>query len=139
MAATPDMIAELRRKIAEPTEVTYTDVALAALIERYPLMDKQGQESLITSGLDSIANPDWIPTYDLNSAAADVWLEKAASLSTNYDFSDIGSSYTLNQLHTNALKMHRYFRSRRSRKTSIPQPVSPSSNRVEDLDSDRTN
>ena len=100
--ATAAQIAELRRMCAEPTTATYSDVTLAAYIERYPLTDARGQESY---------------TYDLHAAAADVWNEKAAALAHLYDFSADGGSYTRSQRVAQAQAQARYHLARRNLNT----------------------
>ena len=77
MTATAGMIAELRRLTAEPTTAVYTDDALKAKIEAYPLMDANHNEP------DAVS---WLPTYDLAAAASDVWMEKAAGLAGSLIF-----------------------------------------------------
>ena len=83
MTATAAQVTLMRRMIAEPTVTTYSDSDIRGYIERYPLMDGLGNvpyvESETTPGTLEI-NADWIATYDLNAAAADIWAEKAAAL-----------------------------------------------------------
>lgn len=55
---------------------------------------------------------NWVPTYDLNAAAADLWEERAAELSDKFDFSADGGNFSRNQAHGNALKQASLFRSR---------------------------
>jgi hypothetical protein len=43
MAATAAQVARLRRMTAEPTDETYTDDALAGIIESHPLIDERGE------------------------------------------------------------------------------------------------
>jgi len=118
MAATESQVAELRRKVVEPTTDTYGDSVLAEYIEKYPLIDADGN-------LPDEA--DWTARYDLNAAAADVWDEKASALSANYDFQADGGSYQRSQAYDQAMKQARYYRSRRSARTSqmIPTPKNP--------------
>ncbi len=61
-------VASLRRMVAEPGTATYTDAILRDIIARYPFQDATGRGPVDTG---------WIPRYDLNAAAADVWDEKA--------------------------------------------------------------
>jgi len=104
MAASTTDIALLRRRAAEPTEATYTDEELAAVIERFPLVDDDEYE------------PDdsgWNPTYDLSAAAAEVWAEKAMALD-GYDFDADGGSYKRSQTFEQAMKKARYWGKRRA-------------------------
>lgn len=92
MTATASMIAQLRRWTHEPQEPpsgTYTDEALAALIEAYPLVDERGVAPYAydtsTDPPTQVATVGWYPTYDLHRAAAVVWDEKAADLALTVD------------------------------------------------------
>jgi len=77
MSATTEMIAEVRRMVAEPTTAVYSDAVLSAYIERYPLHDADGLTEDDTG---------WTAVYDLNAAAAGIWLEKSTAVSgENFD------------------------------------------------------
>jgi hypothetical protein len=121
MTATAAQIAQLRRMVAEPTSATYSDLALTAYIETYPLLDERGQApytwDTATSPPTQDANDDWVPTYDLHAAAADVWEEKAGAETTSFDFGADGASYNRSQRYTQMMAQARYHRSRRSPKT----------------------
>lgn len=145
MAATADQIARLRRMVAEPTEDTYSDEALADAIERYPLEDARGEgpwvESTTTPGTLE-ANPDWSPTYDLQQAAADVWEEKAAPYAASFDFSDAGQSFSRSQVYQFMMGRARYHRSRRAPRTITlrPEPLAQGTEQYADgYDSDLHN
>jgi len=120
MSATAAQIAELRRMVAEPLTTTYSDLLLQGFIERYPLMDELRQEpytwTMVDGAYTTLANTLWIPTYDLNAAAADVWQEKLAALSNQTDFSADGGNFSLSQKFEHAEKMVKHYRSRRSAK-----------------------
>ena len=117
MAATAAQVAELRRMIAEPTTTTYTDDTLAGYIERYPLIDEQGEKPYTLSSASppaQVVNTDWIPTYDLHAAAADVWTEKAAGVACKFDFDGKSAS----QLHAQYMGMVRFHAARRTPKSA---------------------
>lgn len=104
--ATPTaaMIAEVRRKVAEPTTTTYSDALLTSIIEVYPLPDANGLE------------PDdtlWAGAWDLNRAAADVWDEKAATVAADFDFAADGGDYKRSQLYTQYVQSARRYRAMR--------------------------
>lgn len=82
--ASPEQIAELRRKISEPDESTYTDEMLGGLIDA-------------ASG-------------NINGVAADIWEEKASTYAELVDYSEAGSSRKNGQLYKNALEMAAYYR-----------------------------
>lgn len=109
MAATAAQIAQVRRMVAEPTTTTYSDFQIAAFIERYPILDANGEHPLSWNmAVDpptQSANSRWVPSYNLNVAAADIWEEKAAAVAAQFDFSADRSSFTQSQLIKNALSM----------------------------------
>jgi hypothetical protein len=109
-------IAKLRRMVAEPTTTTYSDAAISAYIDKYPLLDEQGEEPSTLSGSTPPVrevNPNWIPTYDLNAAAADIWQEKAAAISQLYDFNADGGNYHRSQAYEQYMANARYYAARR--------------------------
>jgi hypothetical protein len=99
MAATADQVSRLRRMCAEPDITTYMDSDLAAVIESHPLIDSEGRDP--THG-------EWVATYDLHAAAADVWQEKAANVAAAFDFGADGGDYKRSQMQEQALKQARY-------------------------------
>lgn len=104
-------IARLRRMVAEPGTATYTDSLLVTTISRYPLPDVAGEWPLLTSGS---ANTDWTATYDLASAAADIWQEKATGVVGNYNFTADGATFNKEQVYNHYVGQARTWRSRRS-------------------------
>lgn len=88
MAATAAQIAELRRMVNEPTSDTYDDATLTIYIERYPLIDADGNEP---------TEDDWTATYNLYAAAADICMEKAATAAAKFDFAADGAQFNLSQ------------------------------------------
>jgi len=107
--------------VAEPTTDTYSDAALAGYIEAYPLLDERGQAPYTwdtsTTPPTQTANTSWIPTYDLQAAAADIWEEKAGAYATKVDFNADGAAVSLSQQYNQAMARARYHRSRRSPKS----------------------
>lgn len=118
MTATAAQILQLRRMVAEPTTTTYSDATLTTYIEAYPLLDERGEVpytwDTATSPPTQDENEDWVPTYDLHAAAADVWEEKAAAEATAFDFGADGATYNRSQRHAQMMAQVRYHRSRRS-------------------------
>lgn len=113
--------------IAEPTEDTYSDVLLVNAIERQALRDGRGQNPTLwdttTTPPSTTANPYWVPTYDLNAAACEIWLEKAAALANRIDLLADGSRYSSSQLYEHAQRQARFYQSRRAKKS---QAITPS-------------
>ena len=117
MAATAAMVAELRRMIDEPESAIYDDDALETYIERYPTLDALGTEPL---EVDYDTEPptlseraDWIPTYDLHAAAADLWLEKSATVAEDYSFTADGSTLNRGDVQKQYKEQSRIHRARR--------------------------
>jgi len=104
MTPSADNISQLRRMINEPTDSPYTDVILTTYVEAYPLLDSEGRET---------GDTDWVESYDLNAAAADIWSEKASLVLMYYDFSADGGKYTQSQLYVMAMDKARYHQARR--------------------------
>jgi hypothetical protein len=108
--ATADLT-RLRRMINESGTATYTDATLVTIIACYPVPDAAGEYPLLYSGS---ANTAWVATYDLASAAADVWDEKAAALATGaYDFTADGATFHRSQISAGARAQANVWRSRR--------------------------
>ena len=122
---TAAQIAQIRRMVNEPTDTTYSDVALITTIEKYPLVDIMGQPPYIrstTAPFTLIANTWWDPNYDLNAAAADIWDEKAGALAASFDFSADSSTFNRSQAYEHATQRARLYRSRRSLTTTTMRP-----------------
>ena len=118
MGATAEQIAQVRRMVAEPTEATYSDALLTSMIEAAAINDARGLEPFTLNFCavppTPVATVGWIPTYDLNAVAADIWEEKAAAVACNTDFSADGGSYSQSQRNAQYLKMAAKYRSRRA-------------------------
>ena len=118
MSATAAQIARMRRMVNESDSTTYDDDALTEYIERYPLIDERGEEpytwDTATQPPTQDDNDDWIATYDLHAAAADVWEEKAAGVAGDFSFSADGGSYSREQVYQQFMGQCRYHRGRRA-------------------------
>jgi hypothetical protein len=121
MAPTAAQLAQVRRMVAEPiTSTIYFDPDITAYIVKYPLLDERGEEPYAFDGATppaQVANASWIPTYDLNAAAADIWEEKAAGVATGVNFSADGGNYQMSNQYEQFMKMARHFRARRAVKS----------------------
>lgn len=119
MAATAEQKAQVQRMCAlSVSDTTYTDTVIGGYVERYPLLDAQGQSPWVWDHSvippKKAVNSGWIPTYDLHAAAADIWEEKAAQLAAAFDFSADGANFSRSQAYEQSMKQVRYHRSRRS-------------------------
>jgi len=126
-------IAEVRRMTAEPTTATYSDALITTFIERYPHMDEQGEEPYSLSSDTPPTqddNDNWIATYDLHAAAADMWEEKAAAVAHKVDFAADGGNFKASNQYEQYMKQARNHRSRRMPSTTrlhkFPDEVDPS-------------
>lgn len=98
MAASETDVARLRKLIAEPTTDNYSDEDLETVIERYPIDDSEGNEP---------TDSDWVASYDLFLSASEVWVEKAATLTSAgaYDFTADDGSFKRSQMYDQYIKM----------------------------------
>lgn len=124
MTATTSQINRLRRMTAEPTEETYTTEDLATVIESHPMVDQYGRQP------DHVS---WEATYDLNRAAAEIWEEKASSLTGQYDFSADGGSYSRSQSYEQANREYKKYWQRRQ-----PKPTRQRREEIDDHDDYQT-
>jgi hypothetical protein len=85
-------------------------------------MDEYGETPTDDDGYENTA---WTATYDLHSAAADVWEDKAGAVAHRMDFSADGGSFSVSQQYEQYMKQARYHRSRRlpstARAVAYPQ------------------
>ena len=114
--AAADLV-RVRRMIAESGTATYTDAILVTTIAEYPVLDVAGETPRLTSGS---VNTDWTATYDLASAAADIWTEKAAAVSDEFDFTADGGTFSRSQAVEQYLKQAAMWRSRRTARSIAP-------------------
>ena len=130
-SVTAAQIAQLRRMVAEPLTTTYSDALLTSYIETYVMVDELGTEPYYWTQTGSTptqtANVNWIPTYDLNAAAADIWEEKAAALADDYDFAADGGNYSRSQAYRHAIDQAKHYKSKRGL-TTIKLIKSPKEN-----------
>jgi hypothetical protein len=116
MSATAAMILQVRGWVNEPDDTTYDDDAITVFIERYPLLDERGEVPYTwdtSTPPVQEANEDWIPTYDLHAAAADVWTEKATIVAADFDFQADGGNYSRSQVYEAYMSLARHHQARR--------------------------
>jgi hypothetical protein len=104
------MIAEVRRKTNEPTTAVYSDLALVAIIEKFPHLDEWGESPLDPYGFP---NQNWTASFDTAAACAEIWEEKAAAIASKFDFSADGGNFSQSQQYEQYMKLCRYYRSKR--------------------------
>ncbi|HEX9923241.1 MAG TPA: hypothetical protein VGD99_11315 [Anaerolineae bacterium] len=119
-----DVLARLRKMIGEPTEATYTDDDLGLRLAQEPVKDLAGTTSFYLDELQLPPvlrlNTNWLPTYDLNRVAAEIWLEKAAACpSDQHDFSTDGSSFSRSQIYDHYMQNYRTFNARRKARSRL--------------------
>jgi hypothetical protein len=117
MSATTEQLTRVRALVGD---FTLSDGKVRAAIERYPVLDLNGQP---------IGESDWIPTYDLHAATADLLEEKAAEVAREFDFATESQRFDRSQKYNQLLSLVRWHRSRRIPQTISlavsPKPVSP--------------
>lgn len=104
MSATDAQVARLRRMTDEPMSATYSDDDLKGYIERHPIIDACGRPP---------EHADWDADYDLNASAAEIWGEKAAALSGDYDVTADGADLKRSQRYEQAKAQARHYAARR--------------------------
>lgn len=99
--------AEALERIARMTAATYEPVLeegdLADLVELAKRSDRYG------------VLPDddaWVPTWDLNYAAAEGWSIKAARASSDFTYSDDAGSYNRREVYDMCADREKHYRSR---------------------------
>jgi len=116
MTATAAQIEQVRRMVNEPSAVIYDDTAIQSYIEAHPLVDERGQVPYTydnwTTPPTRDDNENWLATYDLHAAAADIWEEKAAAVVGKFDFSADGASFSQSQIYEQYMKQARRHRAR---------------------------
>lgn len=94
---------ELKRMTAWNAEPALTEIEIGELLAGAQVADENGA---------SPQNDDWVPTYDLNSAAASGWLIKAAR-AANTTETEPESLSVSSKIFDNCLKMARIYSRRR--------------------------
>src|SRR5437763_16940692 len=98
----PDTPKDTHKKMtAWDTDPALTDGEIDELLIPCCLMDNQGRVP---------SDPDWTPTYDLNSAAAAGWLIKAARASATVEVDPPGSGVVTSKVFENCRAMARIYR-----------------------------
>lgn len=114
MAAMAALVDRLRRMTAvDLGDTTWHYAVLAEYIERYPVADADGNEP---------NESDWAASYDMHAAAADVWLERAALASQDFDFAADGGNYSRSQVYQQYMKNAGFHASRRNIDTIETKP-----------------
>ncbi len=94
-APTADVVARLRRLVAEPTTTLYSDETLIAILTQFPTARRLQADNLIVNGSNSLS----VVVWDVHAAAAQVWEEKIAMLVVqgSYDITADGQTLTREQ------------------------------------------
>jgi hypothetical protein len=93
----------LKKMTAWDVEPTLTDDELDELLIPCCLMDKTGLPP---------SDPDWTPTYDLNLAAANGWMIKAARAAATVEIDPPGSGIMTSKVFDNCRAMARIYRAK---------------------------
>jgi len=101
-AITAEQIARVRA-LAGVTETEFGDMAVEAVIAEYPRHDASGRDP---------SDADWMETYDLFRAAADIVDQRASAVATEYDFQADGASVSRSQKQAQLHKLATRLRAR---------------------------
>lgn len=104
-------VVRVRRLVSEPTQTPYNDDIIRETIALHPLVDRNDREPFYTC--PTTISLEWVPTWDLYAAAADIWTEKAAAVACKVDFDADGVDVKRSDLHTHYLAQARFCASRR--------------------------
>lgn len=113
------LVARLRRMVAEPTTAVYSNEALLdEYIKQYPVPDASKNKP---------TEADWVPTYDLHAAAADIWEEKAAAIAHRFSYAADGGNYQEDQRYQHCLSQAKHHMARRrAQNRRLTKKVGPS-------------
>ena len=100
---------KLKRMTAWDADPTLTEDELNATLAAYARQDLNG---------NTPANEEWQPTYDINAAAAQAWLTKAAKASTLTEV-DPGSGIVTSKVFDNCRAMARIYGAKKRLTVSI--------------------
>jgi hypothetical protein len=93
----------LKRMVAWDQTPKLTDTDIESLLDMARRADTSGEP---------ITSDDWVPTFNLNAAAAEGWRWKAAEVANLTQFSADGASYHDEQLLAHCTAMARQYASR---------------------------
>lgn len=101
---------KLKKLTAWESEPTLTEDELEELLEAAGLIDGDGFAP---------GEEDWTPTYDINKAAADAWLIKAARAASLVEVDPPESGIVTSKVFDNCRTMARIYSARRSTTVQI--------------------
>ena len=101
---------KLKKMTAWDTEPALTETEVGELLDSASIADASGA---------SPQNDDWLPSYDLNAAAANGWLIKAGR-SANTTETDPDSLNVASKIFDNCLKMAKIYSNKRKAAIRIP-------------------
>ncbi len=111
---TKDMtpLEKLKSLTARETEPVLTETEVEDILGNASVADAEG---------NAPANDDWTPTYDINKAAAEAWLIKAARASALTEIDPPESGIVTSQVFENCVRMSREFKARGNASISVQQ------------------
>lgn len=93
-------LASLTDMVAADQRPTLTQEALGRILDRCAVLDPEGHLA---------SEDDWVPTYDLNHAAALAYGLKAGRVAGDFSFSADGSSYAKADVMAHLLEMQAHY------------------------------
>lgn len=105
---------KLKTLIAWETEPVLTETEVEAVLDNAALADSEG---------NAPSNDNWLPTYDINKAAAEGWLIKAAQASALTEIDPPESGIVTSKVFENCLAMARIYAAKTRTTVSIHPPA----------------
>lgn len=112
-----DALSILERKVAADVEPVLDEDDMEALITIAQRPDEA--EALPTDGA-------WVPTYDLDFAAAEGWRWKAARAAARFDFGEDGQTFSRSQVYSHCVAQAEEFARRSMGSIPITSPATTS-------------
>lgn len=98
-----EALERITRMVAATYEPTLDVTELADLVDLARRPDADGNLPDATG---------WVPTWDLNYAAAEGWSWKAGKAAADFDYSDDAGSYSRSSVYDAAVEREKHYRSR---------------------------
>lgn len=93
----------LEDRVAATSRPVLSPETLGRVLDMWPTLDTDGRLA---------DDADWVPTWDLNAAAAEGWRMKAAIVAGDFTFSADGASYSKADVMAHCLEMETKYASR---------------------------
>lgn len=96
-------LALLMERVAATSRPVLSDATVAAILDSHPTPDTAGRLA---------DDDDWVPTYDLDAAAAEGWRVKGGKVAGDFNFAADGATYSKADVMAHCLAMEAKYASR---------------------------